>query len=107
VNRPLVVMWTLSRMYSEGRRSRPVTLGGRLSSTRASMNGSISPMWPITSLQLGMAVEDAAEDHAQDVQARLGVPAPRGGAQRTRSTAGLKPRVVGVADGRHGLGGCR
>ena len=96
-------MWTLARMYSEGRRSRPVTAGGRLSSTRASMKGSISPMCPITSCSRGWRSKTPAST-MRSTCSPVSACQPYAAALRNQLTAGIEALVVGVADRGHRLG---
>ena len=62
------------------------------SSMRASIMGSISPMWPMMSFSRGWRSSVAGQHHAQDVDSRLRMPAPAGLFEHAGSTR----RQIGV-----------
>ena len=97
---PLVVTHTFRWMYVLGGYGRPVTSGGSISSTRASMNGSISPQCPTISFSPGwrskvpLATRRSACSPASACQ-------PHALVARRPATAGLSPpnRTAGHAPG--------
>ena len=63
------------------------------------MPGSISPMWPVMSLRLGVAIERAGKDEAQDVYGGVDVPAEAGDAEEVGELLGKAAFVVAFAHG--------